>query len=86
MTMGLAAATVGVYAIWGLSGLLLQAAKEGGNPKQGAFLTLLAFLIKIPAFLLLFALSQRIGNPAPACYIAGIVVVYSASVVWGMTR
>ncbi|HSI73510.1 MAG TPA: hypothetical protein VK934_10060 [Fimbriimonas sp.] len=86
MSIGLAAATVGVFALVGFTKLFAEAAAEGANPKQGAFFTALAFVVKIPLYILAFKAAELLGGAAPTCFIAGVVVVYSCLVTWGMTR
>ena len=86
MALGLAVALVGVFALVGFTKLFAEAATEGANPKQGALLTALAFVIKIPLYFLAFKATEAIGGQAPTCFITGVVVVYSGLVVWGLTR
>lgn len=90
---GLAGMSLGIFAtlfnLWALSkiiGLVGNAAPKGQPERLGAIWTVLAFFVKLPLFVALGIVSQRIGGGAPGCFLVGLGLVYSALVGWALTR
>ncbi len=90
---GLKGAALGVFAtgfntvaLWGVVRLLGYAFEQGSPPRIGASFAVLAFLIKLPLFIAFGVLAQRIGGPAPACFLIGLAMVYSCLVGWALAQ
>lgn len=82
MGLGLGSALFGVFGIRLAIGLL-ESASAGGRPGGfGVLVSTLGFAAKIPLYVVCGWLAQRMGNSAFGCFLAGIVLVYSATVVW----
>ena len=64
--------------------LLGLSARAQKLPRTGAFLTVTAFLLKVPAYLLCLTLASKLDDPGPGCFALGIVLVYSAATGWAM--
>lgn len=82
MAIGLASATFGVFGLWLLTKVLEVGAAGSRTKALGVVGPMLAFGAKIPVYYVCGVLSTRIGGAAFSCFIAGIVLVYSSSVVW----
>lgn len=86
MAMGIAAAGFGVLGLWLLVGLLGRAVIRGLKPGVGTSLTILAFLAKIPVYVVLGGAADRIGGLALPFFVTGVVLVYFALVAWAACR
>ena len=86
MAMGLASATFGAAVLWQMIQLVGSMAAKGSSPGCGAILTILAFFSKIPIYVALFSVSNRIGHAAPSCFLAGVLLVYFCLVAWAAAR
>jgi hypothetical protein len=82
MALGLFAGAFGAAVLWGTVKIMRDATSLG---KTGIFLTLIGFLLKFP--LLGFAgwLAYKQSAGALGCFLAGVLVVYSA-LVWRALR
>jgi hypothetical protein len=90
---GLKGAALGVFAtgfntlaLWGIVRLFGYAYQKGTPPRLGASFAVIAFLIKLPLFIAFGVLAQRIGGPAPACFLLGLAMVYSCLVGWALVQ
>lgn len=86
MTVGLGATTIGSYFLWQVIRLAGKAVTEGATAQSTTILVVLGFFLKIPLLLAAFWAANRIGGAAPACFIAGVVLVYFALVTWAAAR
>lgn len=86
MMLGLASATFGVFALKMVIGLLGDAVGRGATSPFGATVSILAFFAKIPLYIVVWKVSQKIGDPAPGCFLTGVILVYSLLVAWASTR
>lgn len=86
MALGLASATFGVFALKMVIGLLGDAVGRGATSPFGATVSILAFFAKIPLYIVVWGVSQKIGDPAPGCFLTGVILVYSLLVAWASTR
>lgn len=82
MALGLASAVFGVFGIRLAIGLLETGSAGGRRGSFGVLISTLGFAAKIPVYIACGWLAQRWGNAAFSCFLAGIVLVYSATVVW----
>ena len=87
---GLALAILGaglnLWAWWAIVGVAGRAAKDGGTPRLGSSLVVLAFLVKLPVFVGLYALARNLGNSAVGPFIFGTILVYFTVTTWAATR
>lgn len=86
MALGLFGAAFNVIALWFLISLLGKASEKADTGKSGTTLILIAFFLKVPVYIAMGSLANRIGNPAPACFLGGIGLVYSCLVGWALAR
>lgn len=84
MALGLVGTGFSIVALWWVVRLTGGMAPMGAAPKLGASLAVLAFFVKLPIFIALGLVAQRLGGPAPACFLLGLGLVYSALVGWGL--
>ena len=59
---------------------------DGSPGWQGAVAPVAALVIKLPVILAAMAWALRLGPPAPAWFVAGLALVYSALVWWAVSR
>ena len=86
MILGLFGTTFNLWAMWKIITLIGKASEVGRPQRVGATLTVLAFLVKLPLFVALGIVAQRLGGAAPGCFLAGLGLVYSALIGWALTR
>ena len=86
LALAFGGATLNLWAWWAIVGLAGRAAKEGGTPRLGSSLVVLAFLVKLPVFVGLFALARHLGNSAVGPFIFGTILVYFSVTTWAATR
>ncbi len=84
MALGLFGTAFSVVALWGVVRMCGRAAPEGAAPRLGAFVTVLAFLVKLPVFIVLGMLAQRLGGAAVPCFLLGLGLVYFGLVGWAL--
>lgn len=84
MALGLFGTAFSVIALWGVVRMCGNAAPAGAAPRLGAFVTVLAFLVKLPVFILLGMLAQHLGGAAVPCFLLGLGLVYFALVGWAL--
>jgi hypothetical protein len=95
MAVGLVATGLSVYGWWPVSAMIGQVAsasraepggrRSGGRNSAGSALVILIFLAKLPVFLLLALAARRLGGAAIPCFLAGVGLVYSALIGWGLS-
>jgi hypothetical protein len=84
--LGLVATLLNNWGLWGAVKLMGASAPAEGAVRAGTVLTVTAFLLKLPVFLLLGMMTLRIGGAAPACFLLGLALVYSATIRWAVER
>ena len=84
--LGTAGSAFNLWALWAIIGVASRSAAAGQPPRRGTFVIVLAFLVKLPVFIALGLLANRIGGAAPTCFLAGIGLVYSALVGWALAQ
>lgn len=53
--------------------------------RLGTTYVIFLFLVKVPVFVALSLLARRVGGAAIPCFVAGIGLVYSALIGWGVS-
>jgi nitrate/nitrite transporter NarK len=86
LALGMGATGFSLWALWGVVQLLGRSAEVGTPPARGSSLVVLAFLVKLPLFVALGMLAHRLGGAAPACFLAGLGLVYFALVAWALAK
>ncbi len=86
MTLGLFGTGFNLWAMWKVIVLIGKASEVGRPQRVGATLTALAFLVKLPLFVALGIVAQRLGGAAPGCFLGGLGLVYSALIGWSLIR
>ncbi len=86
MAIGLICATFGAVALWMLIIAIGSAVSKGGSAGRGTIFIVIVVFLKLPLLVAGNMLSKRIGEAAPGCFLAGVVLVYSALVVWAVAR
>jgi hypothetical protein len=84
--LGLVGSAFNLWALWAvirLCGKLIETQKPEG---RGTFIVVLAFFVKLPLFIVVGTLSYRLGGAAPACFLVGVALVYSALVGWVLAQ
>jgi hypothetical protein len=84
--MGLAGASFGLAVLWMLIDLIGRAVTRGLKPSAGTLLTILAFLAKIPVYVVLGAAARELGAMAFGFFWAAVVLVYFAVVASAAAR
>jgi hypothetical protein len=82
LALGLACGAFGAYTLYAIIKLLRDAANQN---RVGIALTVLAFFVKFPVLGIGAYLSFRLGTVPLICFLAGVLVVYSA-LVWRAFR
>lgn len=67
-------------------GLLDGAPQAKPEPKWGAFVTVLLFLMKLPVFVYASFLVHEMPYPASAWFLIGLGLVYSATIGWAQCK
>lgn len=76
IALGLFVAAFGLWVWWRAIGMLAAVAADNPPPRLGTFLVVLAFLIKLPLYILAVLAVVKIGGPARPCFLAGLSLVY----------
>lgn len=86
MLMGLFATSFSLLALWWA--IRIGTARPGSAPatRVGTSVIVLAFFVKLPLFIALGTLAHRVGGHAPACFLAGLALVYCALVGWALLQ
>ena len=82
LAIGLVSAAFGVTGLFFLNRLLEVGASKSRKGGAGAGMAMITFAAKIPVYIVAGMLAKRIGGAAFTCFLAGIILVYSAVVVW----
>lgn len=86
MSLGLFGTAFNMWALGRVVSLLGSAGTEDAPAKLGATLTVLAFLVKLPLLIGLGFFAQQIGGGAMPCFLAGLGLVYFATVGWAQAK
>lgn len=86
MALGLFAAAFGLFATWQVIQLTSAGFAATARARLGAFVIVLAFLAKLPLYVGAGSIVHSLGGVAPACFLAGVAVVYLAAVKWALAR
>jgi len=84
--LGLSGSAFNLWALWAVIRLCGKLITTQKPERRGTFIVVLAFFVKLPLFILVGTLSYRLGGPAPACFLVGVALVYSALVGWVLAR
>lgn len=86
MMLGLGAAGFGVTALVLITNLVGTLAKYGAAKRSGTALIVLAFLLKIPLFLVVGGVAIKTGGAAIPCFAGAVMLVYFSLVAWAAAR
>jgi len=86
MALGLAGTGFNLWALKAVIGLASAHSVNDMARRKGTLLIVLAFLMKLPVFIVLGLVAHRIGGPAPACFLLGLALVYLALVGWSLAK
>lgn len=84
--LGLGATAFSVWGLWRVVCLTGSAAEAGAPSRLGTTAVVLAFLVKLPVFILAGLAANRIGGAAPPCFLLGLAGVYFALVAWALAN
>jgi hypothetical protein len=84
LACGIGGSAFNLSALWWMIGLGSKANATEKGQRLGAGLIVLGFFAKLPVFIALGFLSQRIGPPAFSCFLVAIGLVYSAVIGWAL--
>ena len=84
--LALLGAGLNLWGWWAIVGVAARAAREEAKPALGSTLVVLAFLVKLPVFVGLYALCRGLGGSAVGCFIFGTVLVYFSATTWAAFR
>ena len=65
---------------WWAVQLIGKMGQQQAPPRWGAMLATLAFLIKLPVWIVAGITSQRLEGSHPACFLGGLALVYFGTV------
>ena len=86
MALGIVGSLINLSALWGIIRLIGSVSAGGANGKLGAFLAVLAFLMKMPIFVGMALVAKALGPSATSCFLLGIALVYFAMIGWVLAR
>lgn len=86
MALGIAGSLINLGALWGIIRLIGSISAGSENGKLGAFLTVLAFLMKMPVFVGMAFAAKALGPTSTSCFLVGIALVYFAMIGWVLAR
>ena len=86
MSLGLASASFGVLGLHVLTTVLARLASGGARPGLGTAASILLFLIKVPVYVVAGGAALALGAASFACFLGGLVLVYSVAVAWATAR
>jgi len=81
MLLGLGGATFGVMGLILVTQLVAHSSSTETTGRKGVLIPVLFFLAKIPVYVGLGFLANRLGGAGFGCFLAGVVLVYSGVVV-----
>ncbi|MBS1713990.1 MAG: hypothetical protein JST30_06600 [Armatimonadetes bacterium] len=84
--LGVAGTAVSVWGTWTGIRWVGRIMADGSPGWHGAAAPVAALVIKLPVILAAMWTANRIGPPAPAWFLAGLALVYSALVWWAVSR
>lgn len=82
LTLGAVGSLFNLGALWAIIRLVSAFVSAPKAEIRGTFVIVLAFLVKLPLFIGMGVLANRIGGPAMGCFLVGVALVYSALVGW----
>ena len=85
MALGLAGTGFSVMALWWVIRFLGRPEGDQGR-RFATFLVVVAFFAKLPIYMVLAMLAQRIGGDARTCFFLGLGLVYLALVGWALAQ
>lgn len=77
MACGIVGSSFNLGALWWIIGLGSKAVGTSKGERMGAAAIVIAFFAKLPVFIGLGILCQRVGQPALSCFLIAIGLVYS---------
>jgi hypothetical protein len=83
--MGILATWVAVAGIWGLVQVILPNPGSGHGRNRGAFALIVFFLLSIPVYAYMAAMTYRLGEESESWFSLGILLVYCVLVWWALT-
>ena len=86
MALGIVGSLINLGALWGIIRLIGSVVTDNATGKLGAFLTVLAFLMKMPIFVGMAFAARALGPSATSCFLLGIALVYFAMIGWVLAR
>ncbi len=86
MVLGIVGSLINLGALWGVIRLIGSVVTDTATGKLGAFLTVLAFLMKMPIFVGMAFAARALGPSATSCFLLGIALVYFAMIGWVLAR
>lgn len=86
MALGISGATFNLWALRAIIGLATANATSELGRRKGTLYIVLAFFIKLPLFIALGVTANRVGGPAPSCFLLGLGLVYFGLVGWSLAR
>jgi hypothetical protein len=85
MALGLAGVSFNNWALWRIIGLIGGKA-ESKRPRWGAWMTVLAFFVKLPIVIAAGFLALSLGSASMTCFLVGLGLVYCALLGWAIAR
>ncbi len=85
-SLGLFATGFGIAVWWFVTGIVCHGVERGAKPMFGTIMIVLAFMCKLPVFLVAANLAIKMGGEARGCFIGGLGLVYSCLVGRGLAR
>lgn len=84
--LGAGSGAFNMLAMWGVITILGNAYRQTSKPGGANLFLGLAFLVKLPIYVLAGLMAQTIGGAAIGAFLAAIAVVYSCLIWWAFTR
>jgi hypothetical protein len=86
MGLGILATLFSLIALSWVVGIVARPLSEPAEARGRTAFIIFCFLLKVPLLGAAWWLSQRLGDPAPGHFIAGLFLVYLALVGWAIAR
>ena len=84
--LGAGSGAFNMLAMWGVITILGNAYRQTSTPGGANIFLGLAFLVKLPIYVMAGMMAQTIGGAATGAFLAAIAVVYSCLIWWAFTR
>ncbi len=85
MALGLAGTGIVIGGTAGVVAILTRTARNEGVAPALGILVVIAFLTMLPIYLLTVWMVRDLPDPGPACYLAGMALVYCALIGWAQS-